>query len=87
MSGEELMKFGHIQAYPTAVERFDGAEIVAWDDVPIEYQKKILNGTMTDEDWVAEWDKPPVAKPNNHVHVWRKEYPTCMIKGCGCVRE
>lgn len=90
----------HLIPHPDYVERFDGSEFVAWSDVPEVYQKKILEGTMSDQDWVADWDasqkesKPiedvvsdmlndadsPVAK---HVHVWRKEYRYCMIKGCG----
>ena len=99
------LKSGNITYYPEYVERFDGAELVAWDDVPEIYQKKILTDTMTDEDWIADWEasnKGPssrdiedvvssllnhpsmTAKPH-HVHVWRKEYPTCMIKGCGAV--
>lgn len=74
--------------------------IMAWQDVPEIYQKKILEGTMTNEDWEADWyvpvrkmedvvspllnDVSPVAR---HIHVWRKEYRTCMIKGCNGVRE
>lgn len=88
---------------PNYVSRYDGAEIMAWDDVPEQYQKKILDGTMTNADWNADWDyrnpqrgiedvvsgmlnssPTPVAK---HTHVWRKEYNTCMLKGCGAVRN
>lgn len=95
----------HELPVPNYVERFDGAEIVAWQDVPEIYQKKILYGIMTDEDWAADWDvsnanpsKPiedvvsdllnasPVAKAR-HIHVWRSEYKTCMIKGCGHTRS
>jgi hypothetical protein len=97
-----------ILPYPNFVERFDGAELVAWEDVPEIYQKKILEGTMTDEDWNADWEyvdyKPivdvvsemlndpktirtedsitfPVAKLS-HVHIFRKEYPRCVLRGC-----
>lgn len=87
---------GDITYCPSVVERSDHI-IVAWDDVPHKYQKKILNGTMTEEDWGADWsisterdiedvvsvmlNTSPVAKPN-HVHVFRKEYAHCMLKGC-----
>jgi len=40
---------------PNFVTRADQA-IVAWDDVPIYIQKKILSGTMTEEDWNSDWD-------------------------------
>lgn len=91
---------------PNYVIRFDGAEAVAWNDVPERYQKKILNGTMTDEDWSADWEVTKLFEPSsrdiedvvssllnhpsmttstNHIHVWRKEYHTCMIKGCSSV--
>ena len=76
-----------------------------WKDVPEIYQRKILNGTMTEEDWIADWDIPPVAKRNvidvvsdmlndiattttipvaktRHLHVFRKDYERCMLKGC-----
>lgn len=83
---------------PNSVQRSDEV-IVPWEDVPEKYQRKILEGTMTDEDWSADWDiKPkrgvedvvsdllnsPVARVNNvrHLHVFRKEYPQCMLRGC-----
>lgn len=111
---EELDDFGtrtqlahHVKPIyyaPNYVKKSD-EEIVAWADVPEKYQKKILNGTMTDEDWVADWETkekgpssrdiedvvssllnhPSMTTKPNHVHVWRKEYYTCMIKGCGAV--
>lgn len=90
---------------PNFVHRSD-EEIVAWDDVPVDIQKKILSGTMTEEDWISDWDEQeaksykrdiedvvssmlnatpaPVAK---HVHVFRKEYPKCLLKGCGALRS
>lgn len=87
---------------PDYVERYDGADIVAWDDVPEQYQKKILEGTMSNEDWVADWDyaakqgKPVedvvnelLSEPSpvaRHLHVWRKDYDHCMIKTCGAKR-
>lgn len=89
-----------ILPYPNFVERFDGAELVAWEDVPEIYQKKILEGTMTDEDWNADWEyvdykpivdvvsellnssKAPVARKLSHTHIFRKEYPRCMLGGC-----
>lgn len=83
-------------AAPDSVMRTDQT-IVVWNDVPHKYQKKIMEGTMTNEDWDADWsisterdiedvvsamlNTSPVAKPN-HVHVFRKEYAHCMLKGC-----
>ncbi len=89
------------------VTKADGT-IVAWDDVPEVIQKKILNGTMTTEDWNCDWDDPMLHPKKNitdvvsemlndpkviredgktilpvaHVHVFRKEYPKCMLKNC-----
>jgi hypothetical protein len=93
---------GYLPSVPDCVLKLDQT-IVKWQDVPEIYQKKILTGTMTDEDWDSDWDIPPVAKKPiedvvsdklnassepvvKHLHVWRKEYRTCMIKGCGHVR-
>lgn len=93
-----LLKQGEIIYHPNVVERSDSI-IVAWDDVPHKYQKKILEGTMTNEDWDADWSIPvkrdiedvvsdmlnvsPVAKSSyGHVHVFRKEYDHCLLKGC-----
>lgn len=94
---------------PNFVTRPD-EEIVSWPNVPVAIQKKILSGTMTEEDWISDWDElnkveeakdykrdledvvssmlnatpAPVAK---HVHVFRKEYPKCLLKGCGALRS
>lgn len=89
-------------AAPDCVMKMDQT-IVKWQDVPERYQKKIIEGTMTNEDWDADWSTIPVAKkpvedvvsnmlnesPTSvakHLHVFRKEYRSCMIKGCGHVR-
>jgi len=69
--------------HPNYVTRTDQT-IVAWDDVPVAIQRKILNGTMTDEDWDSDWNVSPVA---DHVHVFRKEYDTCMLKNCRAKNE
>lgn len=92
-----------VQAHPNFVTRTDQT-IVAWNDVPEHIQKKILSGTMTEEDWDSDWFFAPKTKSRNvddivsdmlndtskhalwgsrHVHIWRKEYNTCMIKDCG----
>lgn len=90
---------------PNFVTRTDQT-IVAWQDVPEGIQKKILSGTMTEEDWDSDWDiKPrlvrdvedvvsealnelpmPILKMR-HVHVFRKEYPKCLIRGCEASRD
>lgn len=94
---------------------------MSWPNVPVAIQKKILSGTMTEEDWISDWDalsaveeinvsttgfkniriqpkrdiedvvssmlndsSHPVAR---HVHVFRKEYPKCLLKGCGALRS
>lgn len=85
---------------------------MSWPNVPVAIQKKILSGTMTEEDWISDWDElneveitdgtkykkeledvvssmlnaseHPIAR---HVHVFRKEYPKCMLKGCGALRS
>lgn len=80
----------------TGVFLSDGVRFIAWDDLPVATQDKILEGTMTDEDWKAIPEKrvvedvvssmlnhPSTTASPHHVHVWRKEYNTCMIKGCG----
>ncbi|MFE1145209.1 hypothetical protein [Streptomyces rochei] len=100
---------------PDHVMRTDQT-IVPWSDVPVAIQKKILSGTMTEEDWDSDWDRVelgieppadpfglrersynrsiedivsealnelPVAKLGpRHVHVFRKEYDKCLLKGC-----
>jgi hypothetical protein len=43
-------------SHPDHVMRTDQT-IVAWDDVPEYIQKKILSGTMTEEDWSSDWEK------------------------------
>lgn len=94
--------------HPQAVMRSDQV-IVSWPNVPVAIQKKILSGTMTEEDWVSDWDElnavenvktfkrdiedvvsdmlnespAPVAR---HVHVFRKEYARCLLKGCTALR-
>lgn len=83
---------------------------MSWENVPVAIQKKILSGTMTEEDWISDWDElnavqniktprldiedvvsdmlnsspTPVAK---HVHVFRKEYDRCLLKGCGSLKK
>lgn len=41
------------------------------------------------EDVVSELLSSPVAKNlgPRHIHVWRKEYPKCMLKGCGAKKK
>lgn len=110
---------------------------MSWPNVPVAIQKKILSGTMTEEDWISDWDElnaveeinvsttgfrniklppdpfslrersydpPPSYKREiedvvssmlnasehpiaRHVHVFRKEYPKCLLKGCGALRS
>jgi hypothetical protein len=52
---------GKVTYAPQHVTKRDET-IVAWDDVPVAIQKKILSGTMTEEDWDSEWEtSSPVA--------------------------
>lgn len=80
---------------------------MSWPNVPVAIQKKILSGTMTEEDWISDWDELSAVEATNrtvedvvssmlnasehpiarHVHVFRKEYPKCMLKGCGALRS
>jgi hypothetical protein len=84
------------EIHPQYVTRTDQT-IVAWQDVPEYIQQKVLSGTMTEEDWDSDWGikrdvedvisealcELPVARIGpRHVHVFRKEYPKCLIKGC-----
>lgn len=55
---QESFDLAH-KIHPSHVMRTDQT-IVAWNDVPEEYQKKILHGTMTEEDWDADWSIDPL---------------------------
>jgi hypothetical protein len=56
MSDEFQLSHRLYEPYPLYVTRRDQT-IVAWEDVPEHIQKKILSGTMTEEDWGSDWDE------------------------------